>query len=328
MRRRLAPGLAVLLLAAPLAAALSACGSGNGQLQVTISSPDTQNYKGSDSGTYASYKPGDQAQFTVSVVNTGPGSVSGVTLHVLLPTGFRYHSTQSVDAPGATRTQPIDAAVNSTTPIFGLWDISTPGSAGTGSDGRALPVGVTVTFAADVQAKPGTATVQAFAAGDATSGQTAAAPYNVTVDAAPHLTALVTVSPTSVKPGGSVTYQVRVTNEGTGNAEDVAVLVTLPPVLTFTSNVIPFPGNGTRNNGVNPLKNTLLVYYDGFVLPPLSNAGPGYVVIQFKATVVATAPASAYPVDASIVDDGGDNVALHAVAPVTVTAGPAASPTP
>lgn len=327
MRRRLASGLIVCLLLAPAAAGLTGCGSGNGQLKVTLSSPDRPGYKVSDAKTYAAYSPGDQAQFSVSVVNAGPGSVSGVTVHVLLPTGFRYHSTQSVDAPGSTRTQPLDAAVNSNTPIFGLWDISAPGSAGTDVNGKALPVGVTITFFADVQGKPGTVSVQAFAAGDATSGQTEAAPYLVTVNAAAHLNALATVSPSTAKAGATVTYQVRITNDGTDNASDVSLLVTLPPVLTFSSSVMPFAGNGTRNGGVNPFKNTLLVYYDGFLLPPDSNAGPGYVVVVFKATVVAAPVAGAYPVDVSVTDDQGATATLHAVAPVMVTAAPTAGPT-
>ncbi len=149
-----------------------------------------------------------------------------------------------------------------------------------------------------------------------------------------------------------MTYQVRLLNGGTGPASDVAVLITLPPVMTFASSVTPFAGNGTRNRGVDPIKNTLEVYYDGFTLPALSNAGPGFLVIVFKANVLGggrsvTAPATAtpengatltpsasgptpssaastvppgtYTVDASITDFVGDTFSLHAVAPVSVS---------
>ncbi len=336
----------------PLLLALTGCGSGSGQLSVRLTGAHAgvTGYNPTDAGTYPHYSPGDQATFTVHVVNSGPGSVTGVTVHVTLPGGFRYHATTSIDAPGATRTQPLEAAANSPAPIFGLWTLAPPGAAGPGVDSE-----VDITFTADVNGQPGGAVVQAFAAGDTNAGQTSAAGYNVVVDPAPKVSALVSVSPASVKRGATVTYQVRVINGGTGNAKGVAVLITLPPVMTFAGSVTPFAGNGTRIQGVDPLRNTLEVFYDGFTLPPLSNAGPGYVVIVFKALVlgagrtaatprptvtpqstqtsganqtpIAGAPSSApstvppgtYTVDANVTDATGDTYSLHAVAPVSIS---------
>jgi uncharacterized repeat protein (TIGR01451 family) len=338
--RRPAALLAAALVSGSLLAALSACGSGNGQLSIHISSSDAGSgstpYSAANPNTYAAYKPGDTASFTVAVVNNGPGTVAGVTIHVILPAGFHYHATTAIAATAATRTQPLDPAVNSNVPIFGLWSIAAPGTQGSGQASE-----VDVTFTADVSGSPGNEVIQAFAAGDTSSGQTNAAPYNVTLTPAAKLAALISVNPPSEQRGGTVEYQVRVTNSGTGNAQDVAVLVTLPPVMSFASSVTPFAGNGTRNLGVNPIKNTLLVYYDGFLLPPSSNAGPGYVVIVFKANVLggrttallptasgqptppitapSTIPTGAYPVDVQVTDQAGDTVTLHAVAPVTVT---------
>lgn len=306
----------MILALGPLTANLAGCGSGNGgQLKVTLTSPGDpgRHYDPAKPDTYAKYKPGDEAHFKVKAVNTGPGSVTGVSIHVLLPPGFKYRSTEKIDAPGATRTQPVDAAVNSNAPVFGLWTLSAPGGAGAGAD-----VAVAVSFIAEVEGQPGRVSVQAFASGDDTAGQAEAAPHLATVTPAAHLGALISVNPTSAKAGTMVTYAVRLTNDGTGNAQDVALLVTLPPVLTFASTVTPFAGNGTRNHGIDPLKNTLLVYYDGFLLPPLSNGGPGYVVVTFKALIVAGAVAGSYPVDASVTDDDGDTTALHAVAPLKV----------
>jgi uncharacterized repeat protein (TIGR01451 family) len=338
--RRPAALLAAALVSGPLLAALAACGSGSGgQLAVTVSSSDagssTSPYKPADPSTYAQYRPGDIANFTVAVVNSGAGTVAGVTLHVILPPGFHYRATASIVATGATRTQPLDPAVNTNAPIFGLWSIAPQGAQGPGISSE-----VDVTFTADVSGSPGKAVVQSFAAGDATSGQTNAAPYNVTITPAAKLSALVSVSPSTQKRGAQVTYNVRVTNSGTGNAQDVSVLITLAPVMSFASSVTPFAGNGTRNRGVDPIKNTLEVYYDGFLLPPSSNAGPGYVVIAFKANVLGgtataapggigqpTAPISApssvppgtYTVDVQVIDQAGDTSTLHQVAPVIVT---------
>ena len=330
---------AILLVAAlvlsPVLVAMAGCGSGNGQLQVTISSPDggsaTSPYKANDPSTFAQYKPGEDAALTVTVINHGPGSVIGVTVHVVLPPSFRYRATTGLTASGAIRTQPLDPAVNTDTPIFGVWTIAGPSAAGPGAASQ-----LKIDLTAQVNGPPGGVPVQAFAASDAASGQTDATPYNLTVTPGAKLAALVSVSPTTEKRGGSVTYQVRVTNGGTGNAQDVAVLVTLPPVMTFATSVAPFAGNGTRNKGVNPIKDTLDVYYDGFLLPPGSKAGPGYVVIVFRATVVGSSPApfptlpapgasaanvppGTYAVDVQVTDLQGDRVSLHEVAPVAIT---------
>jgi uncharacterized repeat protein (TIGR01451 family) len=343
--RRPAAALVAALVLIPLVGGLAGCGSGTGQLQVRISSPDagssTSAYTPTDPTTFAQYKPGDNATLVITVQNTGPGTLTGVTLHVILPAPFHYRATTSISAPGATRTQPLDPAVNTNAPIFGLWTIAPPGAEGTGQASE-----VQITFTASVDGQPGGAIVQAFAAGDASAGQTNAAPYNLIVSAAAKLSALVSVNPATEARGGTVIYQVRVTNSGTGNAQDVAVLVTLPPVMTFAGSVTPFAGNGTRNKGVDPIKNTLDVFYDGFLLPPTSNAGLGYVVIVFKANVLGgrapsstqapggsdqptptptptTAPSSVppgtYTVDVQVTDQDGDTFTLHQVAPVAVT---------
>ena len=330
---------ALVLLVIPCLTALTGCGSGTGQLHVAISG-QTQNYAANDANTYDSYKPGDQASFTVDVVNVGPGSVTGITVHVALPAGFRYHATASIDAQGATRTQPLDAAVNSNAPIFGLWTLDAPRASGNSH--------VALTFTAEVHGQPGTATINAYAVGDTNAGQTNATGYNVQVVASATLSALVSANPTTVRRGGTVTYEVRIINSGTGNAANVALLVTLPSVMTFASSVTPFAGNGTRNSGVSPIPNTLEVFYSGFTLPPLSAGGPGFVVVVFRATVPSTtgfspaptqlsgptaspgapalsgppftAPLGTFAVDANVTDAAGDTYSLHGVAPVTVAA--------
>lgn len=314
-RPRLA-GITTLLVLAPLVIiALAGCGAPPGQLQVTLAG-DPQ----------ANYKPGEQAPLTVTVVNTGPGSVDGVTVHVSLPPGFRYRSTDPFRAPGATRTQPLEADVNTEAPIWGVWDIAPPGSAGPG-----VTTEVQIHFFVDVEGQPGRVPVGAYAVGDAASGQASADPVSVTVAPAAQLGALVSVAPTTVKGGGSVLYEVRVTNTGTDEAQ-VGVLITLPPSLTFTSSVLPFAGNAARNNGVDPIKNSLEVYYDGFTLPANSSAGPGYLVIRFRATVVPNAEAGTFPVDCTITDSKGNMFSLHAAAPLTITKSlnpsPSALPSP
>lgn len=284
---------------------LAACGSGSGQLRVSLTGDDTHP---------SPYKPGEVATITLDVVNAGPGSVSGVTIHATLPSGWHYRSTAPFTTPGSTRTQPVDAEVNTGTPIWGVWTLAQPGAAGVGK-----PTMVSITFYAEVQGTPGNAQVNAYAAGDTNAGQTDAKPLSLAVSAAAQLAALVSVSPSHLtKVGASATYQVRITNSGTGVASGISVLVTLPSTVTFTSSVLPFTGTASRRNGVDPLKNTLEVYYDGFTLGPTSNAGPSFEVIAFKVSLASSTVRGTFPVDCQVIDDAGDVATLHAVAPITV----------
>ncbi|MHB8719262.1 MAG: hypothetical protein ACYDAC_10290 [Candidatus Dormibacteria bacterium] len=309
-RPRRRAGLAVIGLAAPLLlAAVTACGSSGGQLRITLSGDTT-----------ATYAPGDLASLVVTVTNQGPGAVNGVTVHAALPTGFTYRSTTEGNDVGATRTQPITADANSSTPLWGVWDLGAPGTAG-----PAVLSKVEFTFTMAVAGLPGKPLVSAYAVSDASSGQVNAAPFPVPVVAAAQLSIQASVTPTVVTSGSSVAYQVRVVNTGT-DAADIAVLVTLPPALMYSNSILPFAGNASRAGGTNPDRNSLLVYYDGFTLPAKSAAGPGFIVIQFKATVISNAAPGIGSIDVSVTDSKGDIVAVHAVAPVTINAGPSASP--
>ena len=266
----------------------------------------------------------------MTVTNTGPGAVSGVTVHAVLPSGFTYRSTTDGDActtngpcnVGVTRTQPLTADVNSSTPLWGVWDLGAPGAAGPGIISQ-----VQFTFTMQVEGSPGKPLVSAYAVGNTAAGQVNAAPFPVEVVAAAHLGIQATVSPSAAKSGASVVYQVRILNTGTDAAE-IAVLITLPPGLTFTSSILPFAGNASLSKGAVPAKNAVLVYYDGYTLPANSQAGPGFLVIQFKATVVANAVTGSNPIDVSVTDSKGDIAAVHAVAPLTIQPGSVATPTP
>lgn len=302
--------LALPLIALLVTLGVAACGSGSGSLSVTLSGE-----RGCDPANPSScpYKPGDTTTITVDVTNTGLGTVSGVTIHVLLPPGFRYRSTTSITTPGATRTQPLDADVNSSTPIWGLWTIEPQGAAG-----LAVPSHVTIQFSVAVSGDPGTVPVRAFAAGDTTSGQTDARPLYIDVASAARLGASVTVSPSTVNPSGTVTYVIRVTNTGTGIADQVGVLVSLPPWLAYSKSNQPFAGNGTRNGAVDPHPNAVLPFFGGFTLPPQGTGGPGYVAISFTAAVVPEAVAGTYPVSVSLTDGAGDTFTVNAAAPLTI----------
>lgn len=275
---------------------VAACGAGLPRLAVEL----TSDAKGAAS-------PGDTPTFTVTVRNSGPGSASGVTVHADLPAGFRYKSTTSF-AGSAVRTQPVDAAVNSQAPVWGIWNLARPGDS------------VTIVFVATADGKPGTYNVVARGTGDNTEGEIQSSPLTLQLAAAPRLSLAVSVSPGSVTTGGEVTYRVSLTNEGSGTATGVAILVTLPPIFAYSDTVQPFGGNSSRDHPTDPVKGTLLVYYSGFNIPAHSSGGPGLLLVAFKASVLKNAGAvGTYTVGVQITDDQSDRLVLNDSSPVRVS---------
>jgi uncharacterized repeat protein (TIGR01451 family) len=283
---------------------MSACGSGQTSLDVSL----TSDQQPSKPGDVPTFKPGDTPTFIVTVLNKGPGGASGVTVHADLPGGFRYKDTKSLDTVTAgVRTQPIDAQVNSQTPVWGIWNLTGPGT------------GVTITFEAVADGAPTSYNVVARASGDTTAGDTLSKPLAVQLAAAPKLSMSVAAAPTAVHPGDQITYTVSITNDGTGIASGVGVLVTLPPVFAYDSSIKPFRGNFSRNSGTDPPRGARIVYYDGFDLPAKGQSGPGLLSVIFKAQVLKDAGAPGrYAVGVQLTDASTDRIALAGSAPVQV----------
>lgn len=277
-------GTVLLAASMPL---LSGCGSPPGQLSVTLATV----------GTSSALIPGDNPEFTVTVVNKGPGSASGISVHVDLPSGLRYKDTSSITGPDAARTQPLDAQVNSVSPVWGQWTMAAPT---TNADGTPHQPTLTITFSVDVGGSPGGFKISAHAVGDSSEGQSDAAPLDVQVGAAPSMSMTLSASPSSVKPGGTVTYRATITNSGSGNATSVSLLVTLPPVFQFVKSDTPFQGNSSRDNAVDPIRGTLEVFYGGFTVPAASASAPGQLVVLFDAECVKGAISSSFTADAQL----------------------------
>jgi uncharacterized repeat protein (TIGR01451 family) len=274
---------------------LSGCGGGLAQLSVSLTSKDTQ-----------PFSPGDTPTFVVTVKNNGPGGTGGVTVHVDLPAGFKYKDTKALGGT-AVRTEPADAAVNSANPVWGVWNLAAVGDT------------ATITFEASAAGNPGTYDAVARVSGDSTEGETQSSPFTLHLAAAPALSMAVAASPGSVSFGQQVTYRITVTNDGTGTANNVAVLVTLPPVMTYNSTVGPIGGNAARDHGVDPIKGSLVVFYGGFNLPPRTPAGPGLLVIAFAADVLrGSGPTGTYTVGVQLTDEQADRLVLNDSSPVQV----------
>jgi uncharacterized repeat protein (TIGR01451 family) len=278
-----------------MSTSVTACGGGLAQISVDLTSKDSQ-----------PFSPGDTPTFVVTVRNNGPGGTGGVTVHVDLPAAFHYKDTKSLGGT-AVRTQPVDAAVNSASPVWGIWNLAGPGET------------AVITFEATAAGKPGTYNVVARASGDNTEGETQSSPFAMQLAAAPNLSMAVAVAPNSVKFGDAVTYRVTVTNDGSGIANGVSVLVSLPPIFVYNSTILPYGGNASRNKAVDPIKGTMAVFYGGFDVPPRSDSGPGLLVIAFTADVLRNAGATgSYTVGVQLTDDQADHLVLNESSPVAV----------
>jgi uncharacterized repeat protein (TIGR01451 family) len=292
--------------------ALAACGGGNGQVSVTMA------------GNSGPYKPGDTPKFTVLVVNHGPGDAPGIAVRVDLPGSFRYKATLPIQGLGNARTQPVDAAVGVSDPQWGFWDLAAPTPNAAPQDRDAF---VKITFTVEVGGSPDSYTLTGHAQGDNTAGITSSSPLPVTVNASPKLSVTATVSPTALKGNSVATYRITITNSGNGVAKNVSALIALPPVVGFAQSVTPFSGNASRANPVDPVKNSVEVFYGGFELPPDSSTGPGIINIVFKATVVGRPAKGMYSLSIQVTDDVQDVVYLVNAAPVSV-AGVTPTPSP
>ncbi|HEX6538324.1 MAG TPA: hypothetical protein VF155_04000 [Candidatus Dormibacteraeota bacterium] len=292
---------------------LAACG-GNGQISVKLGF----------AGSQGPFTPSDQPQFTVTVTNNGPSDAPGVEVRVDLPSSMHYRSS-TITGFGNARTQVVDARVGTSQPAWGFWDLAAPAS---GSD--LCESCVAITFTTDLTAPPGGLSISAHAQGDNTSGEVSSDDLKLTVNGAPKLQLSARVQAGTLIAGSTATYAVTITNTGTGPAQGVALLVTLPPVMTWQKSGA-FNGNASRSNPIDPVKGSVEAFYSGWTLPAASSGGPGIVTVQFITAVSGGPPTGTYTITAQATDQQGDQVTLTNSAPVQVigsTPTPIPVPTP
>ena len=286
----------VVLPAVLGAMAAAGCGASHTSLGVTLGTV----------GPSTTVAANQTIEFVITVIDTGAAGTAGLTITANLPADFRYIDTPQLSG-SAVRTSPLDPQGQSHQPTWGVWELS------------GYKDNVTIAFDALALGSPNTYTMTASAsASTASTTQSNGLPVKLT--AAPQLSALVTVSPSLAVPGEDVTYRVSVINQGTGPANDVSVLVTLPPVFIFDGSVT-ITGNSGRIGGTNPVEGSTLPFFDGFVVPPASGSSPGKLTIDFDAQVLPSAGAQgSYPVGVQVLGDlGQERVFIPDSAPVQVT---------
>jgi uncharacterized repeat protein (TIGR01451 family) len=168
----------------------------------------------------ATIDAGDQAGFTITVTNNGPGDASDVSLTDTLPSGINWSFNQ----------------------VTGGWDCDiTAGVLTCGGSGFTLPEGASAsvhvfgaTDAEDCGVLSNTATVSASneaADSDTNNSDTA----TITVNC-PEISITKTADQGTVSAGDTIGFTITVTNSGAGTASGVTVTDTLPsdPGLSWT----------------------------------------------------------------------------------------------
>jgi len=311
--RRAAAPLLSALVALPLVALLSACGSSSADIVATLTSD----------AKLDSVRPNDAVPFTLAVTNHGPGQATGVTVRVDLPASFRYQSTTGIDPSATTtRTQPSDPPVDSAEPLWGQWTMGAPGVNADGTPARST---LTLSFVAKASGHPGAYNLTPHVFSDG-NDEVVGKDLGLKLLASSDVTMAIAVDEPAAKRGDLVHYHVSVINRGSGPAAGVGVLVTLPGGIVFNKTE-HLEGNYSRSSPVDPIPGALVVYYGGWTLPPSNASRPGALTIVFSAKVLPTALGGRYPVTAQLTDSDGAVISLGDTAPVTVNA-PTPSPVP
>jgi uncharacterized repeat protein (TIGR01451 family) len=184
---------------------------------ITVENPDISVTKVADDATIDA---GDQAGFTITVTNNGPGDASDVSLTDTLPSGINWSFNQ----------------------VTGGWDCDiTAGVLTCGGSGFTLAEGASAsvhvfgtTDAEDCGVLSNTATVSASneaADSDTNNSDTA----TITVNC-PEISITKTADQGTVSAGDTIGFTITVTNSGAGTASGVTVTDTLPsdPGLSWT----------------------------------------------------------------------------------------------
>lgn len=164
---------------------------------------------------------GNEFFYTITLINEGPSTATGVTITDTLPTGITFDDG-IISRGGVNSTSGFTVAGNQVTVNVGAMNVSEV---------------ITVTL---------NVTAGASAVGNSINSATVAAvetdndPSNNTDTASVAVTAVVDLvidktSPTSVIAGQTLTYTFNVSNNGPANATGVTIVDTLPAGVTFAS---------------------------------------------------------------------------------------------
>ena len=189
----------------------------------------------------ATYTPGGNATYTVTVTNGGPSIATNMTITDPLPAGVTLTANATCVATGT-------ATCGAVTGTTGQASFGTTGATLGAAAADKLVFTVPVAFASSMITDPlvNAATVTDLGASGA--GSTATGSDSDARAASVTLLVTKTDGATTYTPGGTATYTVTVENTGTSDALDITVTDALPAGLTLTANAICV-ANGTSSCG-------------------------------------------------------------------------------
>ena len=204
---------------------------------VTVSDPASPSASASDSNVpaaqvglvlaktdnSATYTPGSNAVYVITLGNSGPSDASGIALSDPLPAGVTLTAVPSCVASGTASCGSISGAAGGSS--FGVANASVAAGAG-----NLLSYSLPVAIAASVTANPLLNTVTATAPGS--SGANAS--DSNTLLAATGLTVTKDDGATTYVPGGNAVYVIEVANGGPSNANAIALSDPLPAGVSLT----------------------------------------------------------------------------------------------
>ncbi len=291
---------------------LAGCGSADAKLAVSMAAASS-----------TAVSTGDVVTYSVTAVNEGPGSLSGVTVSVDLPSVLRFDGTTGVTSSGSIRNIYQDAATGSGQPTWGTWSLAPPTRNSKGGQSRSE---VTITFQATVTGSPGNYTITASASSNSKYGTAQSSPLPIIFAPSPSLTAVANC-PASAIPGGYYTCQISVLNEGGAAANNVDLLINMPGQFAFYK-TDSISGNSARVSSILvPAQGSSLAYYGEWNIPARNGGGqPGNLSVSFSAQTLPDATAGKATISVQVTDDSG-NLLLSTSIPVSILSAPV-TPTP
>jgi uncharacterized repeat protein (TIGR01451 family) len=201
----------------------------------------------------------------------------------VLPEGFRYYELTTVGG-NAIRTSTSDPAIQGN-PRWGTWTIP----AGNGNQISAL----ILNFKVQAAVKPGDYVNQVKITTSELAEIDQSTRVTFVVEPRPSLTLSAAATSPQVPAGGTVTYVLAVTNQGSAAAKGVALSVSLPPGFLY-STTSGYEGNSVRVTAVDPPGNSLLPLWSSWDIPAAGGTGPGMLRLTFQARVLAGVAAGVY----------------------------------
>src|SRR5437867_2997078 len=186
----------------------------SGPIQITVNCPDVTITK---AAAQITINAGDQATYTVTVTNSGPGDAADVTLTDTVP--------GAVAAPGWA-VGGADAAACAPNPVAGGTLLTC--TFGTLPAGQSRTITLTATAtAANCPVMNNSAHVAASNEAAAQQGNNDVGPVPINVNC-PDVTITKAAAQITINAGGQASYTITVTNNGPGDAANVTLTDTLP----------------------------------------------------------------------------------------------------